>query len=569
MVKFTNGRRQILTSIVATFVILAAASVQAGSILDSILSGQRPRESSTEPEAEAVTAQDEKAAPDTEAERTQWTGTVNVNTSLNVRTGPSTSYQKVGSLYPGQKVPILGKHHGWYRIKYKGRIRWICGRYIRGNDKNVAPPAKVKRTTGSVKPAGLNVRTGPGRKNSRINVLPKGSKVIITGERKGWYRIKLGKHSGWVYAKYIDIHGKKTRYGGGGSDTDSPPKPPKDESGKTEIPPPGKGKGGAWLAKFLYSKGLRGEKLKTMWAIGMRESGGNPGVYHDHKTSPEMYSPGNGDYGLFQINKVHEKWVKDTFGYSMKDLLDPDKNFRVMWRMSQKGEKLSAWGLGPKGRQTYSMWDDDKFYRWVTEPFERYSKQFDSYAEKAGLPKYADDPGKNKGKPQKDKPDDPQKPKISGNKVYIDVPKRTQFDPANGKYQNSWCGPTSLAMVYDYYGINKTTVKVAKTVYNKNVGGTYYMDIVKDARKNGFPNTTVKFNKGFSYLKKNLEQGRPVIVGVEVAWKSGHYMVVVGMKGDKIIVNDPGRSAVRRTLSKSWFLTQWNGRSQRSIVLKK
>tara|TARA_Y100000031_G_C7972252_1_gene270913 strand:+ start:352 stop:489 length:138 start_codon:yes stop_codon:yes gene_type:complete len=45
-------------------------------------------------------------------------------------------------------------------------------------------------------------------------------------------------------------------------------------------------------------------------------------------------------------------------------------------------------------------------------------------------------------------------------------------------------------------------------------------------------------------------------------------MVVVGLEGDKIIVNDPGRKKVRREFPRSWFLTQWNGRYRRAIVLK-
>lgn len=154
--------------------------------------------------------------------------------------------------------------------------------------------------------------------------------------------------------------------------------------------------------------------------------------------------------------------------------------------------------------------------------------------------------------------------------VRVDVPMRTQYEKANGKYQKSWCGPTSLAMVYEYHGKKETTYEVAKRIYDFDARvGTFAKDIVKDAKRNGFKKTRVKTGVDFDFLEKELKAGNPVIVGVEVAWQSGHYMVVVGLEGDKVIVNDPGRSGVQRTFSRSWFLTQWNGRDRRSIVVKK
>lgn len=55
-------------------------------------------------------------------------GTVRVNTSLNVRTGPSTGYRYVKSLYNGDQVYIYEVRNGWYRI---GTNLWVCGTYVR------------------------------------------------------------------------------------------------------------------------------------------------------------------------------------------------------------------------------------------------------------------------------------------------------------------------------------------------------------------------------------------------------------------------------------------------------
>lgn len=55
-------------------------------------------------------------------------GTVRVNTSLNVRTGPSTGYRYVKSLYNGDQIYIYEVRNGWYRI---GTNLWVCGTYVR------------------------------------------------------------------------------------------------------------------------------------------------------------------------------------------------------------------------------------------------------------------------------------------------------------------------------------------------------------------------------------------------------------------------------------------------------
>lgn len=58
-------------------------------------------------------------------------GIVDVFTTLNVRTGPSTNHEIIGSLHPGDPVKIVGKSdNGWFKILWKGREAWICGDYV-------------------------------------------------------------------------------------------------------------------------------------------------------------------------------------------------------------------------------------------------------------------------------------------------------------------------------------------------------------------------------------------------------------------------------------------------------
>lgn len=55
------------------------------------------------------------------------TAYVRVNSSLNVRTGPSTGYEIIGSLYNGMVVTVYEERDGWARI---GSIEWVCEDYL-------------------------------------------------------------------------------------------------------------------------------------------------------------------------------------------------------------------------------------------------------------------------------------------------------------------------------------------------------------------------------------------------------------------------------------------------------
>lgn len=69
-------------------------------------------------------------------------GTVRVNTSLNVRTGPGTQYKYVKSLYNGNNVYIYESRNGWYRI---GTNLWVCAKYV--NTSNSVPSSSNYSTS--------------------------------------------------------------------------------------------------------------------------------------------------------------------------------------------------------------------------------------------------------------------------------------------------------------------------------------------------------------------------------------------------------------------------------------
>lgn len=77
-------------------------------------------------------------------------GVVEVTSSLNVRSGPGTSHDKVGSLYDDTVVSITGIEDGWYQIAYGELEGYVSSKYIRlckdekgnrGDDGTEAPSA--------------------------------------------------------------------------------------------------------------------------------------------------------------------------------------------------------------------------------------------------------------------------------------------------------------------------------------------------------------------------------------------------------------------------------------------
>lgn len=63
------------------------------------------------------------------------TGRVRTNGSnLNVRTGPSVSYDIINSLANGTEVQIMLEENGWYQLEFPAKYGYVCGKYLELND---------------------------------------------------------------------------------------------------------------------------------------------------------------------------------------------------------------------------------------------------------------------------------------------------------------------------------------------------------------------------------------------------------------------------------------------------
>ena len=130
-------------------------------------------------------------------------GTVTAS-SLNVRTGPSTSYTIITTVKKNDKVNILQSSNGWYKIETtSGKQGWASSSYISISNSSTTNNS-TSTNTAIVNTDGLNFRNGAGTSYSIIKVLNKGDKVEVISESNGWSKVKYDSRLGYVASKYID-----------------------------------------------------------------------------------------------------------------------------------------------------------------------------------------------------------------------------------------------------------------------------------------------------------------------------------------------------------------------------
>ncbi len=177
-------------------------------------------------------------------ESTQKTGIVNVSSSLNVRSGASTSSKVIGSLSGNSKVTIVGEEGAFYKIEYKGSHGYVAKEYIKdvtgsnnnSNQGTTTTPEKPStpestQKTGIVNvSSSLNVRNGASTSSKVIGSLSGNSKVTIVGEEGAFYKIEYKGSHGYVAKEYIkDITGTGSSNNNQGTTT-TPEKPSTPES---------------------------------------------------------------------------------------------------------------------------------------------------------------------------------------------------------------------------------------------------------------------------------------------------------------------------------------------------
>lgn len=132
-------------------------------------------------------------------------GPVTASTAVNIRTGPSTTYPKVGVLAKGETLIQRGAPvDGWVPVTYTTIKAWVLGTYVTGEQTSSEPISNTGTAGTARTTAGLNVRTGPALTYPIVATLAKGATVTTTGKiSTTWTQIDLGGKLRWVSSVYL------------------------------------------------------------------------------------------------------------------------------------------------------------------------------------------------------------------------------------------------------------------------------------------------------------------------------------------------------------------------------
>ena len=141
------------------------------------------------------------------------------------------------------------------------------------------------------------------------------------------------------------------------------------------------------------------------------------------------------------------------------------------------------------------------------------------------------------------------RPIDSGIAVIADVPFVAQ--------RPDWCGPASLAMIFNFYGENISQDEIAREIFSPELKGTLSLEMVLYAFKKDFE--AEAYQGGFADLRAKLKAGFPLIVShkAQNEDKKVHYFVVFGFDDSKEVFYVHSDTKKDQVIGYRVFLKHW------------
>jgi uncharacterized protein YgiM (DUF1202 family) len=164
------------------------------------------------------------------------------NTALNVRTGPGTEYEKIGTLDNAKIVKIYEEYGNWYKIYYKSSLvknnrAYVSKTYVKELSakykyilviKNIAKAYYINKDGNAIlgpvdcavgtkeycwlkvtDSTGVEFRKGPGTKYKSYQNIPygtKGLKILGESDDGKWYQVRYNSKKGYVHNSCVTTY---------------------------------------------------------------------------------------------------------------------------------------------------------------------------------------------------------------------------------------------------------------------------------------------------------------------------------------------------------------------------
>ena len=124
-------------------------------------------------------------------------------TSLNIRSGPDTSYDRVTVVSKGTILVILEQTSSeWYKVNYNGNIGYVSTEYL----SNVLTAENFK-ATGTVNGTSVRLRESNSTDSDILATYDTGASLPVIGINNGWYKVADGGIVGYIRSDLMDITG--------------------------------------------------------------------------------------------------------------------------------------------------------------------------------------------------------------------------------------------------------------------------------------------------------------------------------------------------------------------------
>ena len=124
--------------------------------------------------------------------------------SLNVRSGPDTSYDRVTVLSRGTIVVILEQtNESWYKINYQGTVGYVSTQYLTD-----ILTAENFNASGTINGSDVRMRVEPSTESDLLATYDVGTTLDVIGINNGWYKAVDGDKVGYIRSDLMDITGR-------------------------------------------------------------------------------------------------------------------------------------------------------------------------------------------------------------------------------------------------------------------------------------------------------------------------------------------------------------------------